>query len=139
MPPYALGDTAGFWESKSNLAKGLHLRQLLESAGATVIMSRVQNRTIDDRPLSAIAEEANVNQSDFMISIHSNAHNSMTNYVLMLFHGWDNNPILPQSMQLAGLFSIICFRTRRRNGVTRGGRYAATNPLLRKAGTDMAC
>jgi len=104
LPPYALGDTAGFWESKSNLAKGLHLRQLLESAGATVIMSRVQNRTIDDRPLSAIAEEANVNQSDFMISIHSNAHNSMTNYVLMLFHGWDNNPILPQSMQLAGLF-----------------------------------
>ena len=104
LPPFALGDTAGFWESKSNLVKALHLRQLLESEGARVIMSRVQNRTVDDRPLSAIAEEANVNNADFMISIHSNAHNSVTNYVLMLFHGWDNNPILPQSMQLANLF-----------------------------------
>jgi hypothetical protein len=48
-----------------NLDKGIHLRSLLESAGAQVIMSRVQNRTIDDRPLSAIAEEANANQVDF--------------------------------------------------------------------------
>jgi N-acetylmuramoyl-L-alanine amidase len=103
-PHFALGDTAGFWESKSNLDKGIHLRSLLESAGAQVIMSRVQNRTIDDRPLSAIAEEANANQVDFMISIHSNAFNSYTNYVLMLFHGWDNNPILPQSMEVAQLF-----------------------------------
>lgn len=104
VPPYALGDTAGFWESKSNLVKGLHLRSLLENDGAEVIMSRVLNRSVDDRPLSAIAEEANANQVDFMISIHSNAFNSMTNYVLMLFHGWDNAPILPQSMELANLF-----------------------------------
>ncbi|SHE33558.1 Por secretion system C-terminal sorting domain-containing protein [Mariniphaga anaerophila] len=104
IKPFALGDTAGFWESKSNLAKGLHLRMLLENAGAEVIMSRVQNRTEDDRPLSAIAEEANANQVDFMISIHSNAFNSVTNYVLQLFHGWDNNPILPASMDVANLF-----------------------------------
>ncbi len=104
IPSFALGDTAGFWESKSNLVKGLHLRLLLESAGAKVIMSRVQNRTEDDRSLTAIAEEANANQSDFMISIHSNAFNSITNYVLMLFHGWDNNPILPPNMQMANLF-----------------------------------
>ncbi len=104
IPPFALGDTAGFWESKSNLVKGLHLRKLLEAAGAEVIMSRTQNRTEDDRPLSAIAEEANVNQVDFMISIHSNAFNSVTNYVLQLFHGWDNDPILPQSMDVANLF-----------------------------------
>lgn len=104
VPPFALGDTAGFWESKSNLVKGLHLRSLLESAGAEVIMSRTQNRTEDDRPLSAIAEEANANQVDFMISIHSNAFNSVTNYVLQLFHGWDNDPILPQSMDVANLF-----------------------------------
>jgi N-acetylmuramoyl-L-alanine amidase len=104
VPPFAQGDTAGFWESKSNLVKGLHLRSLLESAGAEVIMSRTQNRTEDDRPLSAIAEEANANQVDFMISIHSNAFNGVTNYVLQLFHGWDNDPILPQSMDVANLF-----------------------------------
>ena len=106
VPPFALGDTAGFWESKSNLVKGLHLRMLLESAGAEVIMSRTQNRTEDDRPLSAIAEEANANQVDFMISIHSNAFNSVTNYVLQLYHGWDNDPLLPQSMDVANLFGL---------------------------------
>lgn len=104
VPPFALGDTAGFWESKSNLVKGLHLRDLLEAAGAEVIMSRTQNRTEDDRPLSAIAEEANANQMDFMLSIHSNAFNGVTNYVLQLFHGWDNNPILPGSLDLANHF-----------------------------------
>jgi N-acetylmuramoyl-L-alanine amidase len=104
VAPFAAGDTAGFWESKSNLVKGLYLRKLLESAGAQVIMSRVENRTVDDRSLSAIAEEANANRSDFMISVHSNAYNAMSNYVLMLFHGWDNSPILPQSMALANLF-----------------------------------
>jgi len=104
IPPFAAGDPNGFWESVSNLDKGLHLRDLLQAAGAEVIMSRVLNRTVDDRPLSAIAEEANVNNSDFMISIHSNAHTGAVNYPLMLFHGWDNNPILPASLDLANLF-----------------------------------
>lgn len=104
IAPFSAGDTAGFWESKSNLVKGLYLRNLLESAGAKVYMSRTANRNEDDRPLSAIAEEANANRVDFMISVHSNAFNSLTNYPLMLFHGWDNNPILPQSMELANLF-----------------------------------
>lgn len=119
--------------------KGLHLRSLLESAGAKVIMSRVQNRTEDDRPLSAIAEEANVNQVDFMISVHSNAFNSVTNYVLMLFHGWDNNPILPQSMELAHLFLTICSPTRLPSGAIQDGRYAGIKRLLPSPGTVMVC
>jgi len=104
IAPFQAGDTAGFWESKSNLVKGLYLKKLLESAGAQVYMSRTANRTEDDRTLSAIAEEANANRVDFMISIHSNAYNGLTNYPLMLFHGYDNNPILPQSMEVANLF-----------------------------------
>jgi N-acetylmuramoyl-L-alanine amidase len=104
VPPFAEGDRDGFWESKSNLVKGLYLRKLLEAQGAQVFMSRLENRTVDDRSLSAIAEEANANRADFMISIHSNAFNSVTNYPLMLFHGWDNSPILKQSMDVANLF-----------------------------------
>ncbi|HPT30968.1 MAG TPA: N-acetylmuramoyl-L-alanine amidase [Prolixibacteraceae bacterium] len=104
IAPFSAGDTAGFWESKSNLVKGIYLRKLLEAAGATVYMSRTANRNEDDRPLSAIAEEANANRVDFMISVHSNAFNSVTNYTLMLYHGWDNNPILPQSLDVANLF-----------------------------------
>ena len=97
--PYALGDTLGFWESWSNLRKGLALRDQLQAANATVYMSRTQNRDQDDRLLSEIAEEANANNVDAFLSIHSNAltSNTGTNYLLLLFHGYDNpdpaNPV----------------------------------------------
>lgn len=89
IAPYASGDTLGFWESKSNLDKGAQLRELLQSAGATVYMSRTQNRTADDLSLSRIVEAANSVDADFMISIHSNA--GVTNYVLQLYAGVDKN------------------------------------------------
>ncbi len=104
IAPFLQGDPNGFWESNSNLDKGLHLRDLLQGAGASVIMSRVTNTSADDRNLTGIAEEANANGVDFMISIHSNAHNGSVNYPLMLFHGWDNDPLLPASMDIANLF-----------------------------------
>ncbi|MBO7545322.1 MAG: N-acetylmuramoyl-L-alanine amidase [Paludibacteraceae bacterium] len=109
----------GYWESNSNLVKALALRDLLEAAGATVIMSRTTNnsgsRDIqyynyqpgtpeynaimagDDRDLSAIAEEANANQVDHFLSIHSNAQNGRTNYLLLLYHGEDGHPTVPTS------------------------------------------
>ncbi len=87
--PYTSGDPEGFWESKSNLYKGLALRDMLETAGADVKMSRVTNTTADDRSLSAIVAEANQYDADFMLSIHSNA--GVTNYVLMLYAGVDEN------------------------------------------------
>lgn len=98
--PFAMGDTLGFWESKSNLIKGLYLRELLQSQGATVYMSRTLNRTQDDRSLSEIAAEANANNVDAFLSIHSNAvgANQGTNYLLLLFHGRDNAPKYPQSL-----------------------------------------
>ncbi len=101
--PYAMGDTLGFWESKSNLIKGLYLRDLLLSQGATVYMSRTLNRAADDRSLSEIAAEANANNVDAFLSIHSNAvgNNTGTNYLLFLFHGRDNAPKFPQSLTMA--------------------------------------
>ena len=98
--PFAMGDTLGFWESKSNLIKGLYLRDLLQAQGATVYMSRTLNRTQDDRSLSEIAAEANANNVDAFLSIHSNAvgANVGTNYLLLLFHGRDNAPKYPQSL-----------------------------------------
>lgn len=103
----------GYWESKSNLVKGLALRDLLEAAGAEVIMSRTTNNSGirdmeyypnatpeekeklqngDDRDLSAIAEEANANNVDHFLSIHSNALNKQTNYLLMLYRGETGKP-----------------------------------------------
>jgi len=119
---YELGDTLGFWESWSNLQKGLALRDMLQAANATVYISRTRNRDGngslnpdgtnadasdndglggDDRSLSQIAEEANANNVDAFLSIHSNAANTSTNYVLLLFHGYDNAPTVAASVPMA--------------------------------------
>lgn len=100
---FPLGDTLGFWESYSNLQKGLALRELLELSGATVFMSRTQNRDQDDRLLSEIAEEANASNVDAFLSIHTNAigTNTGTNYVLLLYHGYDNAPTVTASLPMA--------------------------------------
>ena len=101
--PFAMGDTLGFWESSSNLRKGLALRDMLQNANATVLMSRTQNTSADDRALSEIAEEANANSVDAFLSIHSNAvgSNLGTNYLLLLYHGYDNEPTVANSLPMA--------------------------------------
>ena len=104
------GDQNGFWESQSNFDKGIQLRELLENAGATVVMSRLSNNPTvyktdeagnivtdedgdpiiiytDDTPLTQIVRMANEAEADYMLSIHSNA--GVTNYVLQLYAGVD--------------------------------------------------
>lgn len=120
--PETWTNPAGYWESKSNLAKALALEEMLKKAGATVIMSRRTNnsgirdldyypgatdaekaelRNGDDRDLSAIAEEANANDVDHFLSIHSNALNASTNYLLMLYRGENDNPTTAPSDKMA--------------------------------------
>ena len=84
-----VGANVGFWESQSNLDKGLQLRDMLETLGCEVQMSRTQNRTEDDLPLTTIVRMANEFNADFMLSIHSNAGAGSANYVLMLYAGKD--------------------------------------------------
>ncbi|HRU63352.1 MAG TPA: N-acetylmuramoyl-L-alanine amidase, partial [Paludibacteraceae bacterium] len=91
IPPFTSGNPNGFWESQSNLDKGLQLRTMLENAGATVIMTRTTNTTADDLPLSQIVAIANSANVDYMLSIHSNAGNGVANYVLQLYAGKDPN------------------------------------------------
>lgn len=86
--PFSIGDHNGFWESQSNLDKGLRLRDILNSLGVQNTMSRTTNTTADDLPLSTIVAEANAYQPDFFLSIHSNAGNP-SNYILQLYAGID--------------------------------------------------
>ena len=99
LPPYGLvqssEDTLAFWESSSNLDKGLILYDMLDSLnqipgedGWEFMISRTLNRSEDDRSLSAIVAESNAFNSHFMLSIHSNAGNP-ANYPLMLYSGVD--------------------------------------------------
>ena len=75
-----------FWESTSNLDKGLRLDTMLRALGFQTKMSRITNTTADDRSLSGISAEASNWNADFMLSIHSNAGNP-SNYVLQLHSG----------------------------------------------------
>jgi len=91
----------GFWESESNLTKGLWLGSLLEERKCEVIMSRVENRTEDDLPLSQIAAIANQNNVDLFISIHSNASNQSSNFPLTIFNGKSDQPVNPEAKRWA--------------------------------------
>lgn len=86
--PFTLGSHNNFWESQSNLDKGLRLRDILNSLGVQNTMSRTTNTTADDLPLSTIVAEANAYKPDFFLSIHSNAGNP-SNYILQLYAGKD--------------------------------------------------
>jgi len=97
IAPFSSGDQNGFWESKSNLDKGHTLRNMLTSHNAEAMMSRTQNTTADDLPLSAIVQMANEYNADFMLSIHSNAGNGVANHVLMLYSGVEL-PVISQTL-----------------------------------------
>lgn len=90
-----------FWESQGNLVKGLYLRHILTNINATVFMSRVTNTTADDLPLSSISAMANAANADFFLSIHSNGFDGIRNQPLMLFRGYDNQPVFPQAKSMA--------------------------------------
>lgn len=106
--PYPNVCEEGCWESKHNLWRGLELQRLLQNAGATVMMSRTQNRPEDDRILTEIGTEATSWGADMFISIHSNGNGS--NSLLCLMRGADprpgqpfniNDPDLPESKVMA--------------------------------------
>ncbi|MEG1765921.1 MAG: N-acetylmuramoyl-L-alanine amidase [Muribaculaceae bacterium] len=103
IPPYAQGDPEGFWESNSNLDKGLMLRDLLQAKGCKVVMSRVTNTTADDLGLETIGHLANASNADAFFSIHSNATGtgSRVNFPLMLFRGYDTESQIPGAKKLA--------------------------------------
>lgn len=99
---HALGDTTGFYETNTNLRKGLQLyHDLVDNGAAEVMLSRTVNGIDDDCVkdgvpqivnLSAICEDVEANNIDYFISIHSNAatEGAATNYPLVLYRGTDD-------------------------------------------------
>ncbi|MBQ1932137.1 MAG: hypothetical protein II360_01410, partial [Muribaculaceae bacterium] len=113
-------DTTNFFESNTNLKKGLALFYKLKEMGLqnntngldltqNIVMSRIQSGAapayIDyenhvenpesskyDRSLYEISAEVEFNNFDLFVSIHSNAHTegSNTNYPLFLYRGTDS-------------------------------------------------
>ena len=106
-------EQTGYWESEGNLTKGLYLRDILVQHNATVFMSRTQNRDKDDLPLSQIDADANANNVDYFQSIHSNGYLGNANYPLVLFRGYDNNPVFPQAKTMGHLIWVELQRLNR--------------------------
>ena len=116
-------DTCGFYETNTNLRKCIELRDRLEAAGAFVMMSHTEGgpwpyekvdgeypdytyehyKSLPDyekynRPLLEIADEAEANNMDYFISVHSNAatEGNTVNYMAYFYRG-DNagNHVVP--------------------------------------------
>ena len=84
VPDYKRGPT-GVREADINLQVALHLRDMLQEAGVTVIMTRVDDSYVSLPMRSQIANE---NRADFFISLHHNgSDNPKTNYTSTWYHG----------------------------------------------------
>ena len=76
---------AGEREEWINLRVGMMLREMLEKKGATVIMTRTEDKFI---PLPDRAKLAVDNKADLFVSIHHNATaDSSVNFPIIYFHG----------------------------------------------------
>lgn len=101
--PFEQNDTAGYWESKSNLYKGLHMYHILDSLGAKPYLSRIKNTEADDRDLSGIAAEANQLGCDLFFSIHSNAGENVNTPLMLYRENTIGTPRYPENVTISKL------------------------------------
>ena len=101
--PFTQGDSAGSWESKSNLRKGLALQEILQRKGYRTSISRVTNTTADDLALSTIVALCNQSGADVFYSIHSNATGSSarSNFPMVFYRGYTGSPQIANADVLA--------------------------------------
>ena len=101
--PFHQGDSAGSWESKSNLRKGLAMQEILQKKGYKTSISRVTNTTADDLALSTIVALCNQSGADVFISIHSNATGttSVANFPMVFYRGYTGSPQIVNADVLA--------------------------------------
>ena len=96
-------DTLHYYESNSNLTKGLALEEILQKKGYETAMSRHTNTTEDDLDLFEIVSLAANSGADIFFSIHSNATGieKRINFPLGLYRGWDGKPANEGSLKLS--------------------------------------
>lgn len=135
--PYEYNSEEGYWESKSNLVKGLHLQNILDSLGVDIHLTRVHNvynevdgDNIPDEPsLYDRAQMANNLSADMFISIHSNAGEGV-NYPLMIYHEQNvaGNPRSAESVRMAEVVNEVFNTNIFSNWINYKGEINTTNP-----------
>ena len=142
---HGMPDTCGFYETNTNLWKCLELRDRLEAAGAFVMMSHTQGgpwpyekvngeypdytwaayQELPDfekynRGLLDIADEAEANNMDYFISVHSNAatEGNTVNYLSYFYRG-DNagNHVVPGAIDMCKRSWYHAFECRSMDGL----------------------
>jgi hypothetical protein len=107
MPTWVIGeqDTLHYYESNSNLTKGLALQEILTNKGYETAISRKTNTTEDDLDLFEIVSLAANSGADIFFSIHSNATGieKRVNFPLGLYRGWNGEPAVEGSLKLSQL------------------------------------
>jgi N-acetylmuramoyl-L-alanine amidase len=95
-----MGPAEDVVEADVNLRVALFLRDFLKKAGANVMLSREEDKTV---PLEARAQQANANDAHIFVSIHHNAAgNPYTNYTATFYHSRPGLPgYAPSSQDLA--------------------------------------
>ena len=119
-------DTLGFYESNTNLWKCLYLREKLQAAGHTVVMSHTKCGVSPE--LSVIAAEAQRSGADYFISVHSNAHSegSTTNYPAYFYRGKTGNDYASGSINRIKKAWPYCFDIHNQ-GMEHHSNYSLTN------------
>ena len=99
-PPGGATGPTGLREAEANLAIALQLQRLLLDAGATVIMTRNSDVSLDLGPRITLAEAA---ESDVLVSIHNNALpdgvNPFTNNGTSVFYNHVSSLALAEAVQ----------------------------------------
>ena len=107
IPTWDVGarDTLHYYESNSNLTKGLALEEILQNKGYETALSRRTNKTEDDLDLFEIVSLAANSGADIFFAIHSNATGTLNciNFPLGLYRGWDGRPAVEGSLRLSQL------------------------------------
>ena len=105
VPTWVIGaqDTIHYYESNSNLTKGLALQEILQNKGYEALLSRKTNFTEDDLDLFEIVALAANSGADIFFSIHSNATGveRRLNFPLGLYRGWNGKPAVDGSLKLS--------------------------------------
>lgn len=101
-------EATGFWESESNLTKGLELRDILLGLNASVAITRTgNNNTSDDLSLSERIGIANAFNADYFNSIHSNGYTGTSNYSMVIYNGTTESPTNPQARVMSEIMAPI--------------------------------
>lgn len=105
VPTWVIGtrDTLHYYESNSNLTKGLALEEILQEKGYETAISRRTNTTEDDLDLFEIMSLAANSGADVFFAIHSNATGieKRVNFPLGLYRGWNGKPAVEGSLKLS--------------------------------------